>query len=87
MKRAFCSFAAGALIFAFLAASEPAYAAADIGPQYTATLQYYDDIQITYTLNYPAGGVWNGAGDIPIGGTGVSSQIYCVDPFVHFHSV
>ena len=54
---------------------------------YTATLRYYDDIQITYTLNYPTGGVWSGAGDIPIGGTGNSSQIYCVDPFIHFHAV
>jgi hypothetical protein len=57
--------------------------------RYTAVLKYYDDVQITYTVNYPNGGVWTGAGDIPIGGVtnGASSQLYCVDPFVHFHSV
>ena len=54
---------------------------------YTATLLYHNDIQITYTLNYPAGGVWDGYGDIPMGGNGISEQIYCADPFIHFHPV
>ena len=61
--------------------------AGDYAEEYTATLRYYDDIQITYTLNYPGGGIWSGAADIPVGGTGISSQIYCVDPFVPFHSL
>ncbi|MCL1846347.1 MAG: Cys-Gln thioester bond-forming surface protein [Coriobacteriia bacterium] len=66
---------------------QPKAYADNVPSPYTATLRYYDDIQITYTLTYPTGGIWNGAGDIPIGGTGASSQIYCVDPFIHFHSV
>ncbi|MDR2493250.1 MAG: hypothetical protein LBD25_07355 [Coriobacteriales bacterium] len=56
---------------------------------YTATVKYYDDVQITYTVNYPNGGIWTGSGDIPIGGDAASGldQLYCVDPFIHFHSV
>ncbi|MCL1876763.1 DUF5979 domain-containing protein [Candidatus Saccharibacteria bacterium] len=65
--------------------SKPADAADPQGP-YTATLRYYDDVQITYTLNYPSGGVWSGSADIPVGGMGTFSQVYCVDPFVAFHS-
>ncbi|MCL1895403.1 MAG: DUF5979 domain-containing protein [Clostridiales bacterium] len=63
-----------------------AYADSTSSP-YTATLLYHNDIQITYTLNYPAGGVWDGYGDIPMGGNGISDQIYCADPFIHFHPV
>ena len=64
---------------------------ADGGDTYTATLQYYDNIQITYTLRYPTGGLWSGAGDVPIGGMDNGeysfSQIFCADPFVAFHSI
>ena len=79
-----------ALILAVVAqgvkAAPFAYAAGTASP-YTATLLYHNDIQITYTLNYPAGGVWNGYGDIPMGGNGISDQLYCADPFIHFHPV
>lgn len=53
--------------------------------KHTVTLRYYDDIQITFKISYPSGGVWSGAQDVPIGGTSLSSQIYCVDPFTPFH--
>lgn len=53
---------------------------------YAATIRYYDNIQITYTLKYPSGGVWSGSGDIPIGGLEIADQVYCADPFVPFHS-
>ena len=55
-------------------------------PPYTMTLRFTDDIQITYTYDYPSRGVWTRAEDVPIGGTEISSQVYCVDPFVAFHS-
>ena len=54
---------------------------------YTATVKYYDDVMLTYNLYYPSGGVWMGSGDVPIGGAGISNQIYCADPFVAFHSM
>ena len=69
--------------------------------QYRIVLRYYDQIQITYTITYPAssgGGVREGPEDVPIGGVGtpgagdydinpyISTQIYCVDPYVPFHS-
>ena len=60
---------------------------ADVLSPYTATLRYYDDIQITYTLNYPSGSIWSGSGDVPIGGVAIADQIYCADPFVAFHSI
>lgn len=53
--------------------------------RFTISIRYYDDINITFRLNYPSGGVWSGAQDVPIGGTSISSQIYCVDPFTAFH--
>ena len=65
----------------------PQQAYADSGSSYTATLRYYDSIMLTYRLNYPSGGIWSGSGDVPVGGMGVSSQIYCADPFVPFHSM
>ena len=71
------------------------------GP-YRIVLRYFDPIQITYNIKYPAGdnrGEWTGPEDVPIGGVGtpgagafditspyVSTQIYCVDPFTPFHS-
>ena len=57
--------------------------------RFTVQLKYYDDVQINYTVRYPNGGIWTGAGDLPIGGdtSGAVSQLYCVDPFVHFHSI
>ena len=77
--------------------------AAYVNNKYTAVLRYYDDIQITYTLNYPSGSKLTSIADVPIGGmhkgtvldlpgpktglSGLSKQIYCVDPFVHFHQV
>jgi hypothetical protein len=77
----------------------PALAAA--GDVYRIVLRYYDDIQITYTIIYPAGSdhdVWKGDQDIPVGGVGIpdpgsnfgidpyiSTQIYCADPFTPFH--
>ena len=67
---------AGSLLFPALAASR----------QYTLTLRYYDSIQITYTINYPGSSVWTGAADIPIGGTEISGQVYCADPYTPFHS-
>ena len=65
-------------------------------------LSYYDPIQITYTISYPASSDkdnWTGPEDVPIGGVGVpdpanqfaispyaATQVYCVDPFTAFHS-
>jgi len=65
-------------------------------------LSYYDPIQITYTISYPASSdkdKWTGPEDVPIGGVGVpdpanefaispyaATQVYCVDPFTAFHS-
>ncbi|MCL1879064.1 MAG: Cys-Gln thioester bond-forming surface protein, partial [Actinomycetia bacterium] len=63
--------------------SSPAYAA---DTSYSATLRYYDNVQITYSLNYPSSGLWTGSADIPVGGMGNLGQIYCIDPFVAFHS-
>ncbi|MCL2112091.1 MAG: hypothetical protein FWH32_07605 [Clostridiales bacterium] len=60
------------------------------GP-YTATVRYYDNVQIKYSLTYPGGGLLISGdnhtvtADIPVGGTGASDQIYCADPFVPFH--
>ena len=62
-------------------------ALAETGGSYTATVRYYDSVAITYNLYYPSGGVWMGAGDIPLGGAGMAGQIYCADPFVAFHSM
>ena len=71
------------------------------GGPYRIVLRYYDPIQITYSIKYPVGDGrddWTGPEDVPIGGVGVpgageydiidylSSQIYCVDPFVPFHN-
>ncbi|MCL1838411.1 MAG: hypothetical protein FWG47_03735 [Propionibacteriaceae bacterium] len=64
---------------------QPAYAADDT--RYTATLRYYDDVQLTYSLVYPNSNIWNGAADIPIGGTQIAGQLYCIDPFVPFHTL
>jgi len=66
-------------------------------------LSYYDPIQITYTISYPASSDkddWTGPQDVPIGGVGVpdptnefaissylATQVYCVDPFTAFHSL
>jgi len=76
-----------------------AFAASD--DPYRIVLRYYDPIQITYNIKYPVGDSrdeWTGPEDVPIGGVGVpvpgnefginpyiSTQIYCVDPFVPFH--
>ena len=84
------------LVFTFIS---PAFAAA--GGPYRVVLRYYDSIQITFDVKYPAGydrDEWTGPMDVPIGGIGVpgtgpydiseylASQIYCVDPFTAFHS-
>ncbi|MCL2136882.1 MAG: Cys-Gln thioester bond-forming surface protein [Coriobacteriia bacterium] len=70
--------------FAF-ASAKNAYANTD--DTYSATVRYYDDVQLTYTLTYPSGGLWSGNADLPIGAMGsLTGQIYCVDPFVPFHS-
>ncbi|MCL1975895.1 MAG: Cys-Gln thioester bond-forming surface protein [Firmicutes bacterium] len=79
------------LLFTMLLTICPAYGRANqaafaLNTSYTATLKYYDNVQITYTLTYPSGEVWSTAGDIPIGGTEISDQIYCADPFAIFHS-
>ncbi|MDR0222681.1 MAG: Cys-Gln thioester bond-forming surface protein [Oscillospiraceae bacterium] len=89
MKRKMTAYLATfALLFAFFPplGEIRGDAAPGASDSYSATLRYYDSIQITYTLNYPSGGIWSGAADIPVGGAGVSEQIYCVDPFVPFHS-
>ena len=69
---------AGAVVFRGIAAGTESY---------TATVKYYDSVMLTYNLYYPSGGVWGGSGDVPLGGAGISSQIYCADPFVAFHSM
>ncbi|MCL2785003.1 MAG: Cys-Gln thioester bond-forming surface protein [Propionibacteriaceae bacterium] len=82
-----------------LSFSAPAMAANDV---FRIVLRYYDPIQITYTIQYPAQddrGQWTGPEDVPIGGAGVpdpankfgitdylATQIYCVDPFTPFHN-
>ena len=87
-----------ALILGVLVAytAPAAFAASEV---YRMVLHYYDPIQITYTLNYPAAdkGPTNSTQDVPIGGVGypgattftinpyIFSQVYCVDPFVPFH--
>ena len=86
VKKTCSSLAAPVLILAIFILAFTAFSADGDSQTYTATLKYYDNIQITYTLNYPSGGVWSGAADIPVGGTAISDQIYCVDPFVPFHS-
>jgi len=81
--------------------ASPASAAG--GNVYRMVLRYYDPIQITYNISYPANddrGEWTGPEDVPIGGVGtpnasnefaidsyIASQIYCVDPFMAFHSL
>jgi len=90
-----------ALVVGTLISSAGSASAAGNDPM-RIVLSYYDPIQITYTINYPASsdkGVWTGAEDVPIGGVGVpdaanqfgispylASQVYCVDPFTAFHS-
>ena len=90
--------AALALILGVLAAytAPAAFAASEV---YRMVLHYYDPIQITYTLNYPAAdkGPESSTQDVPIGGVGypgattfeidpyIFSQVYCVDPFTPFH--
>ena len=83
-KKAIC--AALTTLFLLTSIAAPLAASGFGEPPYTVTVKYYDDVQITYTLNYPTGEFWSGAGDIPIGGTDISDQLYCVDPYVHFHS-
>jgi len=72
------------------------------GDPYRMVLRYYDDVQITYSLTYPAAGTPSPvvkAEDVPIGGVGtpdasnvyalndvVFPQVYCVDPWTAFHS-
>ena len=53
---------------------------------YSVVVKYFDDVQITYRLDYPSGGIWMGSGDIPLGGSEISGQVYCADPYVEFHS-
>ena len=70
------------------------------GNEYRVVLRYYDPIQVTYDIKYPASSNHEdrtGPEDIPIGGVGkpgsgnydinpyISTQIYCIDPFVTFH--
>ena len=88
-----------ALLAGALAATALSVGDGDSTTTYTATVKYYDSVMITYTLNYPTGGMWTGGSDIPIGGIAPSDpnksgstdnpyhigQIYCVDPFVAFH--
>ncbi|MCL1848280.1 MAG: Cys-Gln thioester bond-forming surface protein [Clostridiales bacterium] len=64
----------------------PAFAGSGDGP-YTVTVRYYDSIQVTYIGTDFAGGAWESRGDVPIGGTEVAAQAYCVDPFVSFHKL
>ncbi|MCL2548800.1 MAG: DUF5979 domain-containing protein, partial [Symbiobacteriaceae bacterium] len=86
------------LIAAVLCSTVNPVFAAD--PLLRMVLRYYDNIQITYAISYPAGydrGEWEGPEDIPIGGIGtpgpgqfdidsyLATQIYCVDPFATFH--
>ena len=58
---------------------------------FSTTIKYYDNVAISYKYVYPSGGVWTSAGDVPIGGARNGngeylSQVYCIDPFVPFHS-
>ncbi|MCL2664830.1 MAG: DUF5979 domain-containing protein [Defluviitaleaceae bacterium] len=91
-------FVFAALILTLIAAAVTAIAA-DAAP-YRIVLRYYDPMRITYYIKYPVGDSrdeWEGPEDIPVGGVGVpgpgdfdissyiSTQIYCVDPFVPFH--
>ena len=76
-----------AILVAALAGAAASQGMAAGTESYTATVKYYDNVMLTYNLYYPSGGVWMGSGDIPIGGAGISSQIYCADPFVAFHSI
>ena len=61
---------------------------ADMNDTYIATVRFDDNVQITYALTYPSNDIWSGSADVPIGsmGNGAFDQIYCVDPFVPFHS-
>jgi len=70
------------------------------GDPYRMVLRYYDDVQITYSLEYPAtSSRVVKPEDVPIGGVGtpnsanvfaidgyVFPQVYCVDPWTAFHS-
>jgi len=98
LKKRRSSFIAIILTLVLLAgvAVLPAFAAND--NDYRIVLKYYDDIQVTYTINYPAEGPKTSPADIPIGGIGkpdpgnefginpyLCTQVYCVDPFTAFH--
>ncbi|MCL2539418.1 MAG: hypothetical protein FWE66_03680, partial [Oscillospiraceae bacterium] len=96
-KRTLITLAALLLVIVLIISlSVPVLAANDI--RYRMVLRYYDPIQITYNIKYPADGDnYEGAQDVPIGGVGVagdgnygissflSTQVYCADPFTPFH--
>ncbi|MCL2884479.1 MAG: hypothetical protein FWF49_03210, partial [Oscillospiraceae bacterium] len=100
LKKAVPLLLSAVALFALLVSLSAPAAAAD-NNQYRIVLRYYDPIQITYTIQYPASddrGEWTGPEDVPVGGVGVpdannkfginpylSTQIYCVDPFTPFH--
>ncbi|MCL2882307.1 MAG: Cys-Gln thioester bond-forming surface protein [Coriobacteriia bacterium] len=78
---------AGALVFGTL----PAYGA-DASTTYTTKMKFYDNVKASYSYNYSNGDVWTSSADIPIGGATNGSgsdfsQIYCIDPFVPYHSM
>ena len=85
---------AGSVLIPALASTAPPESPG--APPYTVLVKYYDKIMINYKVNYPSGGFWMGNSDIPLGGVGdtnafvnnkwASSQVYCVDPFIGFHS-
>ena len=86
-RKIIISFLAAIVLIAMLTGGLLLQGMAAESESYTATVKYYDNVMLTYRLYYPSGGVWMGSGDIPIGGVGISDQIYCADPFVAFHSV
>ncbi|MDR1602622.1 MAG: thioester domain-containing protein, partial [Tannerella sp.] len=59
---------------------------------YRLIVQYFDGIQIKYTVRHGLDEWWTTTGDIPIGvakigvGDSATGQIYCIDATVPFHS-
>ena len=69
----------------------PAYGASN-SSTFTTKMKFYDKVKASYEYNYTNGDVWTSSADIPIGGASNGngtkfSQVYCIDPFVPYHSL
>jgi len=74
----------------FSAGAVPAYGASNAAT-FTTKMKFYDNVKASYSYNYANGDVWTSSADIPIGGASNGNglnfgQVYCIDPFVPYHS-